>query len=884
MKHLSVNQIREMYLVFFESKAHKRLNSFSLIPHNDPSLLLINAGMTPMKKWFTRQELPPSPRVTTCQKCIRTPDIDQVGMTARHGTYFEMLGNFSFGDYFKEEAITWAWELLTEKFEMPAERLYATVYKDDDEAYALWHEKIGMPADHILRNGKEDNFWEHGTGPCGPCSEIFFDRGEKYSCGPDCHFGDDCDRFVEIWNLVFSQFDRQKDGSYEKLKYKNIDTGAGLERFALVLQEVDNFFEVDNIRAILDEAAELAQVEYGKQHETDVALRVVTDHIRSATMMISDGVIPSNAGRGYILRRLLRRAVRYGRKLNMPDHFLEILAKIAIRESEDAYSNLKERQDIILTHIRHEEDSFNKTLNQGLEMLEEAIRQTESAGDTQLSGEVAFKLHDTYGFPYDLTREICQEKGIKVDQEAFLKAMQKQQASGRQAQLKKSASAWATTNLPKSIDRTRATEFLGYDQLDAAGTLLHILVEENNQITEKDQLMVGEKGILLFDRTPFYGEGGGQVGDRGEILGDNAQVEVINTTKTGDGLVFHHVSLEDGILEKGKTYTLQVNRQLRLATARNHTATHLLQKALRKILGNHVEQAGSFVDEDYLRFDFRHFQALTAKEIQAVEQEVNRVIVEDLPVDVKIMSLVEAKAQDVMALFSEKYGDQVRVVSVGNYSKELCGGTHLQHSSQACYFRIISEGGIASGVRRIEAITGQAAIALAGKEHEQLRDSAKVLKINDLDIVPPLRNLVEENKDMHKKLEASAAKDAASKAQNLSEKAEEVAGISLILGQIPAEDAAALREAGDSLKSKNNNSIILLASAVEDKVLWLCMAGPKAIKSGLNAGKLIRQAAQITEGGGGGRPDMAQAGGKNTAKIEEALAAVREEIKKILNS
>lgn len=882
MKALSANEIREKYLSFFESKGHLRLPSFSLIPHDDPSILLINAGMTPMKKWFTGAEIPPRKRVTTCQKCIRTPDIDQVGLTARHGTFFEMLGNFSFGDYFKKDAISWAWELCTQVFEMPPELIYVSVYQDDDEAYQIWHEEIGLSPDHIARMGKEDNFWEHGVGPCGPCSEIFFDRGEKYACGPDCHFPCDCDRYMEIWNLVFTQFDRQEDGSYLPLEHRNIDTGGGLERFAIVLQGVDNFFEVDNIQAILQEAAKLAGVKYGDNEDTDVALRVITDHIRSATMMIADGVVPSNEGRGYILRRLLRRAVRFGRKLNMPQAFLGDLADVAIAQSVGAYPNLEERHQVILTHINREETSFNKTLEQGLSILDGEIANAQEQKAAQLSGEVIFRLHDTYGFPFDLTREIAREKGLDIDKAGFDQAMARQKAAGREAQLKKAASAWESVTLPESVDRSQATQFIGYDQLEGQGKLLHILVKSDNQLLERDSLSAGESGLLIFDQTPFYAEGGGQVGDRGVIIGDNAQLQVITTEKDGDGIFFHQVEVLDGLIEKGQSYKLAVDRELRLATARNHTSTHLLHKALKETLGEHVDQAGSYVDENYLRFDFRHFGALSPEEIKQVEAIVNQAILADYPVTAEVMDIEEAKATGAEALFTEKYGQRVRVISVSSFSKEFCGGTHLSRSSQASYFRILSETGIASGVRRIEAVTGAKAFAYAAEEHQELLDTAKKLKLNDTKVAEPVARLLEEEKQLRREIEQVHAQQAAGQASNLVSQAEEVAGIKLVLAKLAVADAPALREAGDSLKNQLGDCFILLAGTGGDKVLWLAMASEAAVQAGLKAGDLIRTAAKLTGGGGGGRPEMAQAGGKDKSQVDQALQAVEKQVKEIL--
>lgn len=879
MKYFTVNEIRERFLSFFESKGCLRLPSFSLIPENDPSILLINAGMTPMKKWFTGAETPPSKRVTTCQKCIRTPDIDRVGLTARHGTYFEMLGNFSFGDYFKKEIIPWAWELLTKEFEIDPERLYATVYLDDDEAYDIWKNDVGLPESHLSRFGKEDNFWEHGVGPCGPCSEIFFDRGEAYGCGrADCKVGCDCDRFIEIWNLVFTQFDRQEDGSYLPLEHKNIDTGGGLERFAIVMQDAANFFEVDNIRAILNKTAEMAKAEYGRDDKTDVALRVITDHIRSTSMMISDGVVPGNEGRGYVLRRLLRRAARYGRLLEIPSPFLPTLAELVIAQNEDAYPELKERRELIMQVILREEESFGLTIQQGLSLLEQDMQKAREEKRTVLSGEDVFRLHDTFGFPLDLTREIAQENGFTIDQEGFDKAMHEQKSKGREAQLKKAGSAWDKKNLPESVNRAVKTEFSGYDLLEDQAELLHILVEEEGEIVDKAELDAGHEALLIFPRTPFYAESGGQLGDQGLITGSGVKVRVNDTEKNGDGLFLHRAYVEEGSLRRGDTLHLLVDRRRRLASARNHTSTHLLHKALREVLGTHVEQAGSLVTPDYLRFDFRHFQPMTGEELSLVEEKVNAAILEDFPVRTDVLSLDEAKQSGAMALFSEKYGDKVRVVSVGEYSKELCGGTHLKHSSQACCFHILSEGGIASGVRRIEAVTGQGAFAESRKVRRTLAESAALLRSGTEQIVDKIASLLEDRKRLEKELQAEKSRQSSAKAGDLSSRAEEINGLKVVLSELQANDPAILREAGDQIRSKLQEVVIILAAPSADKVLWLAMADKAAVAKGIHCGNLIREAARITGGGGGGRPDMAQAGGKDAGKISDAFAKLRQMI------
>lgn len=878
MQHLSVNDIREKYLSFFESKGHLRLESFSLIPRDDPSILLINAGMTPMKKWFTGAEEPPRHRVTTCQKCIRTPDIARVGLTARHGTFFEMLGNFSFGDYFRSEAIPWAWELLTKVYEMPAERLYCTIFTDDDEACDIWR-SVGMPDDHIFRFGKENNFWEHGTGPCGPCSEIFFDRGEKYGQESALEgISGDGDRYVEIWNLVFTQFDRLEDGSYVPLEHKNIDTGAGLERFAIVLQEVDNFFEIDNIRALLDKAAELAHLPYGSSEEGDVALRVIADHIRSGSMMIADGVVPSNEGRGYVLRRLLRRAIRYGRKIGMEGPFLDTLSEVVMQYSGKAYPNLVERKRQILDVLAREEESFNRTLEQGLALLQKDIDEAKSAGRSELSGEQVFRLHDTYGFPLDLTREISAEAGLRVDQAGFDAAMQKQKAAGREAQLKKAGSAWDKKALPESVDRKEATLFTGYDTLVDQAKLLHILQLGEEGFEEVEALGDGEEAWLIFDRSPFYAEMGGQVGDSGLIRGDGLHVKVLDTEKNGDSIWLHHAEIVDGALHQGDTYTLEVDRTRRLAIARNHTATHMLHKALRMVLGDHVEQAGSLVTDSYLRFDFRHFEAMRDEQLAAVEKIVNEAILADYPVLTEVMDLAAAKASGAMALFSEKYGDRVRVLSIGDFSRELCGGTHLGHSSQACYFRILSETGVAAGVRRIEAVTGAGAFALARSEADEVENSARILKTGDKHISEKVALLVEERKKLDKALKAEQSRQSAGQAAELVSQATEIKGIRCLLSRVQAESAEGLRELGDQLKNSLGDCFLLLAATVGEKVLWLAMASPKAVEAGFHAGKLIREVAKMTGGGGGGRPDMAQAGGRDASKIDAALAAAKERL------
>lgn len=879
MRHLSVNEIREEFLAFFERKEHLRLPSFPLVPQNDPSILLINAGMTPMKTWFTGAETPPHPRVTTCQKCIRTPDIDLVGQTARHGTFFEMLGNFSFGDYFKAEIIPWAWELCTEVFQMPKERLYATVYHEDDEAYDIWHKHVGLPEDHLFRFGKEDNFWEHGVGPCGPCSEIFFDRGPQYSCGsPDCTVGCECDRYIEFWNLVFTQFDRLEDGSYVPLTHKNIDTGAGLERFAVILQEVDNFFDVDNIRAIIGACEALAGCRYGSDEKTDVALRVITDHIRSTVMMISDGILPSNEGRGYILRRLLRRAARFGRLLEIPAPFLHGLADLVIQQVQEAYPETLAKQEQIRTVILREEESFERTISQGLIHLNEGMKAAEASGEDCLAGDFVFKLHDTFGFPMDLTREIASEAGLRIDREGFDKAMAKQRSMGRQAQLEKTGSAWDKNALPEGVSR-EPSQFLGYHQLEAEARVTHLFGRApDGSLVEHAQVEAGQDCLLLLDQTVFYGESGGQVGDQGRLFSEQFTARVKDCDRSGDGVILHHVHVEEGSLAQGDLCQLQVDATLRLATARNHSATHLLHKALAEVLGAHVEQAGSLVHPKGLRFDFKHFQAMSDEELRAVENMVNDAILAKLPIESAEMSLDEAMNAGAKALFSEKYGDVVRVISMGDFSLELCGGTHLSNTAEICVFRLQSESGIAAGVRRIEALTGLAAIQKNQQEAQQLAAGQALLKCSAEELAPRIQQLLDERKQLTRELQAFHHEANRGKADALLDELEDFGPFKLLMAQMDGADPNALREAGDRIKSRHPNALIILASGLEGKVLWLAMAAQEAVKAGAHCGNLIREAAKITGGGGGGRPDMAQAGGKAPEKIEAALKALREQI------
>ena len=877
MEKLGLNIIREKYLSFFESKGHLRMPSFSLIPKNDPSLLLINAGMAPLKPYFTGAEIPPRRRVTTCQKCIRTPDIDNVGKTARHGTFFEMLGNFSFGDYFKKEAISWAWEFLTKVMEIPEDRLYVTVYKEDDEAYDIWLNQEHVPAERIIRMGKEDNFWEHGTGPCGPCSEIHFDRGEKYGCGkPTCGVGCDCDRYIEVWNLVFTQFDRQEDGSYEKLKSKNIDTGMGLERLACVMQGVDNLFEVDTVRKILDTVCEWSGKTYGADWATDVSIRVITDHIRSTVMMIGDGVVPSNEGRGYVLRRLLRGAARHGRKLGIRKCFLSELADVVVELSGGAYPEIAEKQDYIKKVIRIEEERFDMTLEQGISLLNAAMEETRASaaeGTTPvLAGKTAFKLHDTYGFPLDLTRDILRENGMEVDEEGFRQEMANQRAMARDA-IKDRESSWAAGEQLVVPKECPPTVFDGYVSLCEDAKILYILEADG---TVMPALEEGDKAVIITDKTVFYGESGGQAGDNGVIKTDTGTFTVFNTTKSKDGIFRHIGECTEGSIEAGDKAQLIVNRHDRLATARNHSATHLLQKALRTVLGDHVHQAGSSVNADRLRFDFNHLQAMTAEEIAKVEELVNEAIAEDYDVITKEMDIEAAKRTGAMALFDEKYGDVVRVVSMGDYSVELCGGTHVKNTASVGLFKIVHESAVAAGVRRIEAVTGQAARQLFKEEEAQLEETAEVLKAGKGEAPAKAKQLAEQYKSAVKELESVKMESAKKGADSLVNDAPVVKGVKVVTGRFDALEGDGLRELCEQLRSKAGESVVLLASGKGEKVTIVAMCTPGAVSAGINCGKLVKACASLCQGGGGGRPDMAQAGGKDVSAIDAMLQKVPE--------
>jgi len=875
MEKLGLNEIRERYLRFFENKGHLRLPSFSLVPRNDPSILLINAGMTPLKPYFTGQEKPPRTRVTTCQKCIRTPDIENVGKTARHGTFFEMLGNFSFGDYFKKEAIPWAWEFLTEDMKIPAERLYITIYQDDEEAFEIWNKDVGIPAERIFRFGKEDNFWEHGTGPCGPCSEIIFDRGEDKGCGkPGCTVGCDCDRFIEVWNLVFTQFNKEEDGSYTKLEKKNIDTGMGLERLACVMQEVDNLFEVDTVRNILNYVCERAGKKYRENPKTDVSIRVITDHIRSTTMMISDGIIPSNEGRGYVLRRLLRRAARHGRLIGIEEPFLYDVAKVVIKESSEAYPELSEKEDYILRVIKIEEERFAETIEQGLLILNDFIEETIAKGEKVLPGTMVFKLHDTYGFPLDLTREIAEERGLDIDEEGFRAEMAKQKKKAREALKNKDTSAWSQS-IAEGIDKNIKTEFTGYERYENEAEIMYIISDGK----QTDNAMQGDEVTIILDRTPFYAESGGQVADTGYIRTANGVVRVTDCTKTPDGVYMHKGTVEEGVVEKGAKAKASIDVERRMAIARNHTTTHLLHKALRNVLGDHVTQAGSLVDEDRLRFDFHHFSAMTQEEIKRVEKEVNEKILADLKVTVSEMPLEEAKKLGAMALFGEKYGDTVRVVQSGDYSIELCGGTHLKSTAQAGLVKIVSEGGVAAGVRRIEALTGFKAIEYFNEREKMLKDISSALKSTPQDSLRKVESLNSELKAALKEIDKLKEKLVSSSFDEVLSKAIDVNGLKVVTARFDSLDMEGLRNACETLRNKVKSGVVIVVSALEGKVSFVAMATKDAVERGVHCGNIVREAAKAAGGGGGGRPDMAQAGGKDVTKVDEALKCALEAVK-----
>ena len=876
-KFYGENELRRMYLEFFESKGHLAMKSFSLVPHNDNSLLLINAGMAPLKPYFTGQEIPPRRRVTTCQKCIRTGDIENVGKTARHLTFFEMLGNFSFGDYFKHEAIHWSWEFLTQVLGLEEDRLYPSIYGEDDEAFEIWNKEVGVPAEKITRfyrdpeTGECDNFWEHGAGPCGPCSEIYYDRGEKYGCGrPDCKVGCDCDRFMEVWNNVFTQFEGDGKGGYTELAQKNIDTGMGLERLAVVMQDVDSVFDIDTMKAIRDKVCEMSGKKYQVDALDDVSIRLITDHIRSATFMISDGIMPSNEGRGYVLRRIIRRAARHGRMLGIDGIFMAKLAATVINESKDGYPELEEKKDFIFKVLSQEEEKFGKTIDQGLSILSDMEKQMEADGVKVLSGENAFKLYDTYGFPMDLTQEILEEKGFSVDEEGFKKAMEVQRTTARKAR-KVTNYMGADETVYESVDPSVTTEFVGYDSLNCKSKITVLTTE--TEIVEA--LSDGEVGTVIVEQTPFYATMGGQQGDKGIIRTATGEFKVEDTIKLLGGKVGHVGKMISGMMKTGDEAELSVDAVLRAKTCKNHSATHLLQKALREVLGTHVEQAGSYQDGERTRFDFSHFAAMTPEELEKVEKIVNDKIAEAIPVRTDVMTVDEAKKTGAMALFGEKYGETVRVVSMGDFSKEFCGGTHVKNTSEIAAFKIISENGVAAGVRRIEALTGDNVFAYYRNLEKELLEAAKAAKATPATLTEKIEHMQAEIKALTSENESLKSKAAKEALGDVMDQVVEVKGVKLLASAVDGVDMNGLRDLGDQLKEQLGEGVIVLASSCEGKVNLIVMATDAAMKQGAHAGNLIKSIAGKVGGGGGGRPNMAQAGGKNPAGIPDAIAEAK---------
>ncbi len=883
MKKYGVNELRKMYLGFFESKGHLAMKSFSLVPHNDNSLLLINSGMAPLKPYFTGQEIPPRRRVTTCQKCIRTGDIDNVGKTDRHGTFFEMLGNFSFGDYFKHEAIAWSWEFLTQVVGLEADRLYPSVYQDDDEAFDIWNKEIGIAPERIFRFGKADNFWEHGAGPCGPCSEIYYDRGEKYGCGkPGCTVGCECDRYIEVWNNVFTQFENDGNGNYTELVQKNIDTGMGLERLAVVVQDVDSIFSVDTIHALLDRIGELAGITYGSDAKKDISLRIIVDHIRSCTFMISDGIMPSNEGRGYVLRRLLRRAARHGRLLGISEKFLAEMSKSVIALHKDGYPELEERKAMIFKVLSEEEDKFNKTIDQGLAILSDMEEKLRTSGQTVLEGESVFKLYDTYGFPVDLTKEILEEKGFSVDEDGFTACMKQQREMARAAR-KKTNYMGADVTVYQSIDPEITSKFVGYDTDTAEGKILVLTTED--EIVEA--LTDGQTGTVITDETPFYATMGGQTADTGVITSpDGTAVFVVeDTIKLQGGKIGHVGRMTKGMLQRGDTVVMSINTDRRNDIAKNHSATHLLQKALQQVLGDHVAQSGSFVAEDRLRFDFTHFSAMTQEELARVEQIVNEQIAVALAVDTEEMPIAEARKKGAMALFGEKYGDVVRVVSMGDFSVELCGGTHVKNTNVITAFKIVSEAGIAAGVRRIEALTGNGLMQYYQNMEQMLLDAAKAAKTAPASLLAKIEAMTEELKALHSENESLKSKLANNSVGDAMKDVVDIDGVKYLPVSVTDVDMNGLRNLGDGLREKLGEGVLVLASTSGDgKVNLITMVTDATQKRGVHAGNLIKEIAGCVGGGGGGRPNMAQAGGKDASGIPAALKKAEEVIKSQLNA
>ena len=877
MQQMGLNEIRSKFLKFFESKDHYLKESASLVPQNDKSLLLINSGMAPLKNYFAGVEVPPSVRMTTCQKCIRTGDIENVGKTARHGTFFEMLGNFSFGDYFKEQSISWGWEFVTQHLNIPEEKVWVTVYEEDDEALGIWENQIKIPKERIVRLGKDDNFWEIGIGPCGPCSELYFDRGEEYGCdNPDCKPGCDCDRYLEFWNHVFTQFNRDEEGNYGQLEHKNIDTGMGLERMACIMQGVDTIFDVDTIKHILNTVEKMANVEYGKGGKTDVSIRIITDHIRAVSFLVADGVLPSNEGRGYVLRRLLRRAARHGKLLGIKENFLYKLVDEVIKVSGEAYPELVEKESYIKKVIRIEEEKFNETIEQGMEILASYIADLKKNGETTLSGENAFKLYDTYGFPIDLTQEILEEEHLSIDEEAFNEEMNKQRERARSARGNMDGESWKEDPLSK-LDSSVASTFEGYFELENSG-IIKAIVKDNELV---DSAVAGDKVIVVLDKTTFYPEGGGQAGDAGLLVNKNEDivVEVIDTKKGANNTIKHIGIVKSGMINTGEKLSTIVDKEIRMASARNHSATHLLHKALKEVLGEHVNQAGSLVTSERLRFDVTHFEAITKEELKVIEEKVNDVILESLNITCENMSINDAKNKGAMALFGEKYGDEVRVVSMGDYSIELCGGTHLTNTSQIGMFKILSEGGVAAGVRRIEAITGRAVYNYLKEKEEVISNVCSNLKTKEDSLSQKVTSLIEENKSLSKELHDMKTKMSLQAVDSVLDSKLDVNGVNLVTTKFEGMDMNTLKEVADNLRDKLVSGVVVLANTTDDKLNLVATATKDAVDKGVHCGNIVKSIAQIAGGKGGGRPNMAQAGAPDVSKVDEALNHASEVLK-----
>lgn len=877
MQQMGLNEIRSKFLKFFESKDHYLKESASLVPQNDKSLLLINSGMAPLKNYFAGVEVPPSVRMTTCQKCIRTGDIENVGKTARHGTFFEMLGNFSFGDYFKEQSISWGWEFVTQHLNIPEEKVWVTVYEEDDEAFGIWENQIKIPKERIVRLGKDDNFWEIGIGPCGPCSELYFDRGEEYGCDNlDCKPGCDCDRYLEFWNHVFTQFNRDEEGNYGQLEHKNIDTGMGLERMACIMQGVDTIFDVDTIKHILNTVEKMANVEYGKGGKTDVSIRIITDHIRAVSFLVADGVLPSNEGRGYVLRRLLRRAARHGKLLGIKENFLYKLVDEVIKVSGEAYPELVEKESYIKKVIRIEEEKFNETIEQGMEILASYIADLKKNGETTLSGENAFKLYDTYGFPIDLTQEILEEEHLSIDEEAFNEEMNKQRERARSARGNMDGESWKEDPLSK-LDSSVASTFEGYFELENSG-IIKAIVKDNELV---DSAVAGDKVIVVLDKTTFYPEGGGQAGDAGLLVNKNEDivVEVIDTKKGANNTIKHIGIVKSGMINTGEKLSTIVDKEIRMASARNHSATHLLHKALKEVLGEHVNQAGSLVTSERLRFDVTHFEAITKEELKVIEEKVNDVILESLNITCENMSINDAKNKGAMALFGEKYGDEVRVVSMGDYSIELCGGTHLTNTSQIGMFKILSEGGVAAGVRRIEAITGRAVYNYLKEKEEIISNVCSNLKTKEDSLSQKVTSLIEENKSLSKELHDMKTKMSLQAVDSVLDSKLDVNGVNLVTTKFEGMDMNTLKEVADNLRDKLVSGVVVLANITDDKLNLVATATKDAVDKGVHCGNIVKSIAQIAGGKGGGRPNMAQAGAPDVSKVDEALNHASEVLK-----